>query len=46
MDSRGHAKDNIWIERFWKTIKCEYIYIHSKENGTDLFYGINRFIDD
>ena len=21
MDGRGRAKDNIWIERFWKTIK-------------------------
>ncbi len=41
MDSRSRAKDNIWIERFWKTIKYEYIY-----NGTDLFFGIKRFIDD
>jgi hypothetical protein len=21
MDGRGRAKDNIWIERFWRTIK-------------------------
>ena len=27
MDDRGRAKDNIWIERFWKTKKYEYIYI-------------------
>ena len=27
MDGRGRAKDNIWIERFWKTIKYEYFYI-------------------
>lgn len=27
MDGRGRAKDNIWIERFWKTIKYEYIHI-------------------
>ena len=25
MDGRGRVKDNIWIERFWKTIKYEYI---------------------
>ena len=43
---RGHAKDNIWIERFWKTIKYEHIYIQPEENGTDLFFGIKRFIDD
>ncbi len=46
MDGRGRAKDNIWIERFWKTIKYEYIYIQPEENGTDLFFGIKRFIDD
>ena len=27
MDGRSRAKGNIWIERFWKTIKYEYIYI-------------------
>ncbi len=26
MDGRGRAKDNNWIERFWKPIKYEYIY--------------------
>ena len=29
MDGRGRAKDNIWIERFWRTIKYDYIYIQS-----------------
>ena len=46
MDGRDRAKDNIWIERFWKTIKYEYIYIQPEENGSDLFTGIKRFIDD
>ena len=46
MDGRGRAKDNIWIERFCKTIKYEYIYIQPEENGADLFFGIKRFIDD
>lgn len=46
MDGRGRAKDNIWIERFWKTIKYEYIYIQPEESGTDLFFGIKTFIDD
>ena len=46
MDGRGRAKDNIRIERFWKTLKYEYIYIRPEENGTDLFFGIKRLIDD
>ena len=31
MDGRGRAKDNIWIERFWKTIKYEYTYLLLEE---------------
>ena len=46
MDGRGRAKDNIWIERFWKTIKYEYIYILPGENGAALYSGIKRFIDN
>ncbi len=46
MDGRGRAKDNIWIERFWKTIKYEYIYIQPEENGAALYDGIRRFIDN
>ena len=46
IDGRSRAKDNIWIERFWKTIKCEYIYILPEENGAALYCGIKRFIDN
>ena len=46
MDGRGRAKDNIWIERFWRTIKYDYIYIQPEENGVALYQGILRFIDD
>lgn len=46
MDSRGRALDNIWIERFWKTIKYEYIYITPEETVADLRKGIKRFINN
>ncbi len=46
MDGRGRAKDNIWIERFWKTIIYEYIYLLPEENGTMLYSRIIRFIDN
>lgn len=42
MDGRGRGKDNIRIERFWKTVKYEYIYIRSEESGTE----IQGFIND
>ena len=44
MDGHGRAKDNIWIERFWKTIKYEYIYILPEENGATLYSGIKRYL--
>ena len=28
MDGKGRALDNILIERFWKSIKCEKIYLN------------------
>ena len=36
----------VWIERFWRTIKYDYIYIHPEENGAVLYQGILRFFDD
>lgn len=44
MDGKGRAKDNIWIERFWRTIKREYIYLNPCENGIELYNGIKKFM--
>ena len=32
MDGRGRALDNIYIERFWRTIKYEEIYLHAYDS--------------
>ncbi|MFO7755220.1 MAG: hypothetical protein R6V34_04460 [Bacteroidales bacterium] len=39
------AIDNIWIERFWKTIKYNYIYINPCDNGLELFEGDQEYIE-
>lgn len=44
MDGRGRCKDNIWIERFWRTIKQEYIYLNPADNGVELRAGIAQYI--
>ena len=44
MDGRGRCKDNIWIERFWRTIKQEYIYLNPTDNVEELRKGVNDFI--
>lgn len=45
MDGKGRATDNIFIERFWRTIKRDYIYLCPPGNGTELYQGIQGFID-
>lgn len=45
MDGKGRAKDNIWIERFWRTLKMEYIYLNPAESVPALRSGIAGFID-
>lgn len=44
MDSKGRALDNIYIERFWRTIKQQYIYLNPATDGITLFKGINQWI--
>jgi putative transposase len=45
MDGRGRAIDNIYIERFWRTLKYDYVYLQPEENAKDLYYGLKAFIE-
>lgn len=44
MDGKGRAIDNRFIERFWRTLKTNHIYLHPAENGLELYEGINEYI--
>ena len=44
MDGKGRATDNAWIERFWKTVKTEYIYLSPSNNGFELLKGVQNHI--
>jgi putative transposase len=43
MDGKGRALDNIYVERLWRSLKYEDIYIKSYETMTDLKFGLNRY---
>jgi putative transposase len=43
MDGKGRAIDNIFIERLWRTVKQDYVYLHPAENGMELFQGLMNF---
>jgi putative transposase len=44
MDGKGRALDNIWIERFWKSIKYDYVYLNPADDGFELYEGVQNHI--
>lgn len=44
MDGKGRALDNVWIERFWKSLKYDYIYLNPAEDGLELLEGVQNHI--
>jgi len=43
MDSKDRAIDNIFIERLWKSVKYECIYLNVFEDGVQLYEGLERY---
>ena len=44
MDGKGRATDNVYIERFFRTIKYEKIYLEQPETGSELYHICSQFI--
>lgn len=45
MDGKGRALDNVWIERFWRSIKYDYIYLNPCDDGFELAEGLQNHIE-
>jgi putative transposase len=43
MDGRGRALDNVFVERLWRTVKYEDIYIRGYEAVPELHRGLGRY---
>ena len=43
MDGKGRALDNIFIERFWRSVKYEYIYLVRPTTGIELYAGLANY---
>jgi putative transposase len=43
MDGRGRALDNVFIERLWRSVKYEDIYLKGYESGADCHRGLTRY---
>ncbi|WP_296708901.1 IS3 family transposase, partial [Rhodoblastus sp.] len=44
MDGKGRCIDNIFIERLWRSLKYECVYLHAWETGSQAKAGIGRWM--
>jgi putative transposase len=45
MDGRGRFMDNIFIERLWRSIKYEEVYLRAYETVGEARHSIGRYLD-
>jgi putative transposase len=43
MDGRGRCLDNVFVERLWRSVKYEDVYLHGYEAVPDLERGLGRY---
>ena len=43
MDGRGRALDNVFVERLWRSVKYEHIYIQGYDSVPGLHRGLARY---
>ena len=43
MDGRGRALDNIFVERLWRTVKYEYVYLQEIQSVHEVKLGLQDF---
>ncbi len=45
MDGKGAWRDNVFIERLWRSVKYEEVYLHAYDTVSDSRAGIGRYFD-
>lgn len=45
MDGRGRCIDNVFVERVWRSLKYEEVFLHAYENLDEARAGIGRYFD-
>jgi len=44
MDGKGCWRDNVFVERLWKSIKYEEVYLHAYDTVTAAHQGLERYL--
>jgi len=42
MDGKGRAIDNIFIERFWRSVTYDHVYLKIPSDGLELYQGVKE----
>nr|WP_239059647.1 IS3 family transposase [Ruegeria sp. PrR005] len=45
MDGKGRFLDNIFVERLWRSLKYECVYLHAWETGSEAKAGVGKWIE-
>lgn len=45
MDGRGRALDNIFIERLWRSVKYEEVYLHDYATPREARHGLAHYFE-
>jgi len=43
MDGKGRAIDNVFVERLWRTVKYEHVYLHPHDDGHEVEKGLETY---
>lgn len=46
MDGKGRAIDNIFIERLWRSVKYEHVYLFPAADGLECYRGIKEYFEN
>jgi putative transposase len=44
MDGKGCWRDNVFVERLWKSIKYEEVYLHAYDTVEAAHQGLERYL--
>jgi putative transposase len=45
MDGKGAWRDNVFVERLWRSVKYEEVYLHAYDSVSDARTSIGRYLD-
>ena len=45
MDGKGAWRDNVFVERLWRSVKYEEVYLRAYETVSEARHSIGRYLD-